>query len=269
VTLILKRSTAQKLHTRIDLALGPAGYRVTNSGPVAKPPVDAIWLEDHPRGFSEPGHTLLQRARGGVSVIVAGADVNTAADFLTLVYANLARLQASLSSVESGVLIEKPKIQVRTEAPSEVDVTRFLVKTGFNLLAHMSGAAVCRDARFDALCSFVRTGAPHMQFALWPEGDGLAPLLRSQFLGRHWMLLAPIPSPGDPLGRLGIAFACSLYGGPARLVLLSDDIPDELHDAHRIVAVDYVNRRVEAFNLMQFMAAVRHRAASREPDPRA
>lgn len=222
-----------------------------------KPGPEVIWLKAHTEDFPGQDHTVLLRPQGSVAVRVVGGDAPTAAAYLSLVKANLESLRSQLATTAQATEIQHPSVRVRAEAPDDVDVARLIAKIGFNLLVHDQGNALCRDQCFDDICTFVRTGAPERGFGVWGGDEGLAPLMRTRFAGQHWMMLAPMPDPHGGLnGRVGLAFVCSLYGGAARLMLLADDVPGALRDAHVIASVDYEKQLVERFDLVSLVGSM-------------
>lgn len=257
VILMQARPVKGEPYKRVDLKLGEAGYAVLSAQLTELPPKDAFWLEALGEDCHDP--SVLQRRPDSIAVQVKAANPVAAARLLSLIKANLPHLRESLGQIKQAD-IPQPDIKTRTQQPSQVDVARFIAKIGFNLLAYTHGDSVCRDRKFDELCEFIRTGAFPRLLAPWPDSAGLAPLLRGLFGQQHWMLLAPMPSPVG--GPVRLAFACSLYGMEAQMVMLTEDAPTALGDHHVVAAVDFRANRIERFDLMDLMVLMRERFAS-------
>ncbi|MDH0863669.1 hypothetical protein [Mitsuaria sp. GD03876] len=268
VELVVKDADSEKSLTFAQLAWSVDRYAASSGSTTGKPGKDTIWME-LPQAETGGRARMLERDNGSLVIQVNGRDVGAAATLATLIRRNLSALTKSLSTLVRETDIPQPQIRVSGHSPTDDDLARFIAKIGFNLLALEQGRAFCCDPRFDALRSSIRTGNPELRMSPWTEAEGLLPRLHYLFAGKHWMMLSPMPNPAT--GARGLVRCCSLYGGAARIVLLTEDLPAQHFDFHVFYVVDYKRQSVARhtlFDVVQMMQQSPSINVAPDVDPR-
>ncbi len=265
VELLTKRVEAEKSLTFVQLVWSSNGYVPSSESAPGKPGRDTIWMEP-PQAETGGRARMLERHNGSLVVQVHEQDVDAAASLATMIRHNLSKLTQQLSTLVHETDIPQPQIRVSGHSPTDEDLARLTAKIGFNLLALEQGREFCRAPRFDAVRTAIRTGSPQLRMSPWTEKEGLLPKLHQLFAGKHWMMLSPMPNPRT--GARGLVFCSSLYGGVARIVSLTDDLPDQYFDFHVFYVVDYQRQSVSRHTLLDVVKMLQ-RAPSSPPAARA
>ncbi|KQV46304.1 hypothetical protein ASC95_27275 [Pelomonas sp. Root1217] len=217
------------------LTLRPDGYEVLDAIAVKVPDADAIWLGPPQQDLAGEDPVVFMRAKGGVVVRVVDGDDATAASFLSRVRQELPGLKHGLATSAKVELIPQPVIHVRTRHPEEAELSRFVAKMGFNLVARES-PELCRHTCFDGISEFIRAGSGHASRFVPAMDVPIIDFMNALAAKRHWLMLSARPSADGR--RTGLVFLCRLYGGEVQGVTLAEDVPSELVNVRLFVVID-------------------------------
>lgn len=210
---------------------------------LAKPPVDAIWLEE-PRGQDEraprPLANIFRPQRGGTALRLEGMTLETALGFYRLVTQQI----ALTNMVESEIV--NPLVSVSMTVRVGV-MERVIAKVGLNLLAYYLGADYLRHSAFATTKQAILKGSPLLNLVN-VDNQQVAAILDCAPVNHHCFVLSAITI---PMGEYTLIMISKLYG-LCTLISLGSGMPPADRELPLIVTADYINHKVRLWSLTEF-----------------
>jgi hypothetical protein len=236
VVLIQKHDARSFSLTR--LVLMSTGYQSIEVADVQKPPQTGIWFEPmRAAGTAEapPAWTVFRRQTGQLVGRVPE---------LTHLIILLSQLRPNLDRVHrefANTTVLPSKVQPLVHMGMTVDmnaVDRVMIKIGLNLIAHLFGVDIVRQAPFDAAVAFVLGEGESVRRAQLPST-----IMRMAPAGRHLFRLSMCRVDDE---RYVLLLTVRLYdAGPVTSFVLAEFASKEPPVQTATVLVDYSANRIE------------------------
>ncbi|MFT2159836.1 hypothetical protein [Pseudomonas putida] len=223
--------------------------RSSTSQRLAKPPSNALWIEDasaQADRTNPPPANIFRTLRGQIVLKLGNTTVEQAVEFY-----RLACEQIQVEKCTDGTVIN-PLVSVRMTMRIGV-MERVMAKIGLNIAAHYLGDAYVRHPAFDAVKAAILTGNPTLHL-LPADHAGAIAIFNHLPANQHVFALSTLYTPE---GKHVLVMMSRIYG-VSTFIDLGIDVPEAPASMPFFATVEYTEHHIRMWSLTEFATFLTH-----------